>query len=1098
MSTLSLFPNENVIVEFNQTFTKSFNGNRISYFIGIEQGMLEKYYGSNFSGYIFKSTNGKDYFLSIHKKNYPKDYDAAFYINTSELADICLESLAKCGKEILYVNVPDSSEIKKSWKDSFSYRKELKGENGEVKRFGLRPPQIGALHSIQAHWSTSNKTALIVMPTGTGKTETMLCLTLAEQCSGLLVIVPSDSLRTQISEKFQTLGILKDPKFQVASYKSLNPKVCTLTTGLKSLKDAEEIFNSNVIVSTPQLVKNILIGDDKIRNAFLSWCNYLVVDEAHHSQATTWKYIKEDLEAVGKKVLLFTATPFRNDKKRIIGDIIYNYPLSLAQKDNYYKKIDFHPVLEFNQQLADEKIAQTAVGLLIEDRKKGYDHLLMARVDKKEEAERIYNEIYSKYTDLNPVFIHSGIKSVVERKAILERIKNGSHKIVICVDMLGEGFDLPQLKICAMHDLHKNITTSFQFFGRFTRESNLKLGNAKIVANITDTKLKGTLRKLYQKDSDWDSIICHANENVIQGIVEEENFFKNFSEVEIPNKIPFRNITPAMSTVVFKLYDSNIKWTPDNHSKYFPESTYETVTVEHEEEDLQIIIAKKTKPVDWGRIDDLVNCEYDLYLIYLNREKKLLFINSSNNGSTHNKLAEAICGANNDLFCEANIYRCLDGIFQLELFNLGLKPVLDGPISFTMYAGNGIVSGLDELDNNKTSSNLFGVGYENGDKVTIGCSSKGRIWTKLVKSIPDFCSWCDEMGEKLLDESINTEDIFKFIQKPERKKEMPVDKQPISIKWDEEFYRHPTKFEYRNFPLADYSIEVVDNDHDSITFSVDLKGVVINYQLILKDDDKSRGFEYKRVVGHPLRIRRSKTEFDLVDLFLEFPPVIWFHDNSKMHNNIFFPFKGKICIFDYNKILPFNWDGVDIRKESQKKEKRSDSIQFRMLQRLKSNNEYGIVFDDDDANEASDIIAIKTFDFADRRVLFELYHCKYSSKNESGGRLKDLYEVCGQAQRSFHWKHYAVELLNHMLRREEKRVSQGKHSRYEKGGSNEMLTIMNMLTSGYCQIDFNIYVVQPGISKSTIIKEEEHLKLLGATDLLLKKTGNEFYVISDY
>jgi superfamily II DNA or RNA helicase len=1093
---MNLFPNTEVLVEFNQTLIKTLSGNKISYRIGVESGVIEKCLSSEYCGYTFKSINGKKYFLSTKKKKYPLNFDAAFFIDADQLTDKSIETIAKCQKSILYIKIPTENEIVNSWAGAFSYQKEVQSFTGEVITYGLRPPQIGALHSIQAHWCISKKTAIVVMPTGTGKTETMLSLTIAEQCNGLLILVPSDSLRSQIAEKFITLGILKHPRFKIVSYKGLNPIVCTLNSGIKDFEHAKSIFRSNVIVSTPQLIQGILKGEDKARNAFFQWCRYLFVDEAHHSQASTWKNIKQHLEIEGKKVLLFTATPFRNDKKRLLGDIIYNYPLSLAQRDNYYKKIDFFPILEFNNQLADEKIALKAIELLIEDRKNGFDHLLMVRVDKKDEAERIFKDIYSKYKDFSPIYIHSGIKAA-EKKDILERIKNGFHKIIICVDMLGEGFDLPQLKICALHDLHKNITTSFQFFGRFTRESDLKLGNAKFVANIIDTKLKGTLRKLYQKDSDWDSIIRHANEKVIQGVIDEEDFFKNFSDVEIPNKIPLRNITPAMSTVVFKLFDSGIKWNPENHSKYFNEYSYETVTVEHNERNLLVIIAKKTSPVDWGKIEDLVNCDYELYIIYLNPEKKLLFINSSNNGSTHNKLADAVCGNNKALFCEANIYRCLDGIFQLELFNLGLKSVLNEPISFTMYAGNGIVSGLDELDNNKTSSNLFGVGYENGEKVSIGCSSKGRIWTKLIKTIPDFCDWCNAMGDKLLDDSISTENIFKFIQKPERIKLLPAEKHPISIKWDDEFYRFPTKFLYRDFPFADYSIEFVDKSQNSITFSVNIEGISPIYQLILLDDENSRGFEYKQIGGYPLKVKHAREEKDLIDLFFEFPPIIWFHDNSKMHNNIFFPFKGSISIFDINKIVPFNWEGVDIRKESQKKEKRIDSIQYNILQRLKSDSEYDIIFDDDDANEASDIIAIKTFDHQERRVQFELYHCKYSSKSQSGGRLKDLYDVCGQAQRSFHWKHYTLELINHMIRREESRVSQGNNSRFERGGSNEMLTVKNMLSSGLCKPEFNIFIVQPGISKAEIINETEHLKLLGATDLLLKKTGNNFYVISD-
>lgn len=85
--------------------------------------------------------------------------------------------------------------------------------------------------------------------------------------------------------------------------------------------------------------------------------------------------------------------------------------------------------------------------------------------------------------------------------------------------MLGEGFDLPQLKICAMH---KNTTTSFQFIGRFTRTTGSYLGRATIIANIVNNSFKGVLSELYRKDSDWDKTISQSNEDIIGNIVKEE------------------------------------------------------------------------------------------------------------------------------------------------------------------------------------------------------------------------------------------------------------------------------------------------------------------------------------------------------------------------------------------------------------------------------------------------------------------------------------------------------------------------------------------------------------------------------------------------
>lgn len=463
----------------------------------------------------------------------------------------------------------------------FFYKQERKGDNGIVFQKGLRPPQVGALHAVLSHWSISNKPALVVMPTETGKTETILCLSIANMCDKISVIVPSDSLRTQIADKFISFGILKYIENSIVSLKALNPKISILRTGFKNINDARSILDSNVIISTLQILSSILKNiNSEITNLLVKQCNYLIVDEAHHIAAKTWKQIKTTFEIANKRILMFTATPFRSDGARIEGDIIYNYPLSLAQKDNYYEKIIFESIVEYNPLLADQKIAKKAIEVLKRDIDRGYNHILMARVDERKKAEEIYKTIYSKYTEFNPVFIHSGISNA-ERKTILENIKNKQHRIIICVDMLGEGFDLPQLKICAMHDLHKNITTSFQFFGRFTRTSSDKLGKATLIANLASAKFKGALQKLYRKDSDWDKIISQSNEGIISDILREEVFFKDFSDIPIPEKIPFRNITPAMSTVVYKLYDLLISWYPEEYIKYFDSKKYDTVVVEY-------------------------------------------------------------------------------------------------------------------------------------------------------------------------------------------------------------------------------------------------------------------------------------------------------------------------------------------------------------------------------------------------------------------------------------------------------------------------------------------------------------------------------------
>jgi len=94
------------------------------------------------------------------------------------------------------------------WRGAFEFREERR-DGDRVIETGLRPPQIGALFGVLSHWKTSSLPATVVMPTGTGKTETMLALLARERLSRLLVIVPTGALRDQIGDKFVSMGLLK-------------------------------------------------------------------------------------------------------------------------------------------------------------------------------------------------------------------------------------------------------------------------------------------------------------------------------------------------------------------------------------------------------------------------------------------------------------------------------------------------------------------------------------------------------------------------------------------------------------------------------------------------------------------------------------------------------------------------------------------------------------------------------------------------------------------------------------------------------------------------------------------------------------------------
>jgi len=74
-----------------------------------------------------------------------------------------------------------------------------KNEDGTFES-GLRRPQLGAIHSIASHFTTKDDSAIVVLPTGSGKTAILMMSAYILRCKRALVITPSRLVRNQITE----------------------------------------------------------------------------------------------------------------------------------------------------------------------------------------------------------------------------------------------------------------------------------------------------------------------------------------------------------------------------------------------------------------------------------------------------------------------------------------------------------------------------------------------------------------------------------------------------------------------------------------------------------------------------------------------------------------------------------------------------------------------------------------------------------------------------------------------------------------------------------------------------------------------------------
>src|SRR5690554_2516709 len=957
----------------------------------------------------------------------------------------------------------DHEEIYKSWcKTNFLFIE----ESFVSEKKGLRPPQIGGIYAALGYEKSDDlSAATVVMPTGTGKTETILSIVIAGRFQRTLIIVPSDSLREQTKDKFIKLGLLRE--LSLIPHQCSNPVVAVIKQGVSKETNIDALLKSNIIIATPSALSQF---SEECLDKLTSACSHLIADEAHHITAPTWAKIKSSFEQ--KPIFQFTATPFRNDGSRIEGRIIFNYPLKKAQDDGYFKKIQFHPITEFVDDLADTAIAEKAIELLRADLEAGLDHIMMARARTITRAKKIF-KIYSQEKDLNPILMHSKISNT---KASLKAIKNREHKIIVCVDMLGEGFDLPQLKVAAFHDHHKSINIMLQFTGRFTRTTS-NVGEAKFVANIADPKVNDSLEELYNEDSNWNDIIS----NISSSKIKHEKSYQRFKEqFTTKSRLLELGLTPNISTTIYRMGMAD--WKPDKFESFINKQSQLVDFLLNDEKTILAFSIKSFTPVAWTNSKELFDESWDLYIAYYDRTTNLLYLHSSAKDGFVKKLAELIAKGASQIHGE-NVFRSLSGLKRLKLQNIGLNKSKKG-LRYSMHTGTEINDQIPDIEASRaTKSNIFGKGYENGELTSIGCSYKGKIWAMDSNSLDAWVKWCQRVGNKILDNSIDTNEVLKTAMQVETLKEYP-DIVPLSVDWpitllrknNETIKIHCNGQEY-SFIECELSVSEHDNKSSS---SIDI--------ILQAKDDKyiitatiTQSGEATFSSNETLVIQFSQKDHNLTELLNEHPPTIFMADTSTIEGGLryFLPEDDYAYRYNPDNTEAWDWIGVDISVESQRSEKLQHSIQYHTINKIKDG--YDLVFDDDGSGEVADIVAIKNIN--DDTLVIDLFHCKYCLKGKNGiptpgARVDDVYQVAGQATKSIKWFSKPEALIERLITREKTRLKNGATSRIDKGTFDDLKKFRKI--ARYSKVKKGVAIVQPAISQAKISNEQ--LQILGAAE----------------
>lgn len=359
----------------------------------------------------------------------------------------------------------------------------------------LRDPQREAHAATLEHFASSTEASILQLPVGCGKSGLIALLPLGLAWGRVLVISPNITIRDSL---FADLDITNRRtcfwrKRSVLSPGTMlaGPHVALLSGKDANIHDCEK---SHIVLTNIQQLASS--ADRWLPNFPDDFFDLILVDEGHHSAAKSWEKVFDRFP--NAKVVNLTATPYRADAKEITGKLVYRYSFKRAMMKGYIKRLQavyvapseltftykgdtkthtLDEVLQLKEEdwfsrgvalspTCNEDIVTASLDRLEQLRQTGTRHQLVAvamQIDHARAVRSLYAERgYEAET------IHSQMPEE-DRAETLRKLKAGLIDVIVQVQMLGEGFDHPQLSVAAIFRPFRTLAPYLQFVGRAMR-----------------------------------------------------------------------------------------------------------------------------------------------------------------------------------------------------------------------------------------------------------------------------------------------------------------------------------------------------------------------------------------------------------------------------------------------------------------------------------------------------------------------------------------------------------------------------------------------------------------------------------------------------
>lgn len=941
---------------------------------------------------------------------------------------------------------------------------------------GFRPAQLGAIHAAAGHFEMRSDPGVVTMPTGSGKTAVLAASAFVLRARRVLIIVPSRLVREQIAEEIGELVTLKATGAVPEDLEC--PKVFNTKSRIKTHDEWEALREYDVVVAT---IQSVSPGYHETPEPPEDLFDLVLVDEAHHSPARTWAGLLQHYS--NAKQLLFTATPFRQDQKEIRGRFIYTYHLKRAYDDGIFGQINYSPVTPEQHETNDVAIAKAAEKQFTRDQETGHNHRLMVRTDSLKRAQEL-SEIYQANTGLR-LSVVSGNKLLRLVKGIIRDLEDGNLDGIICVNMLGEGFNFPSLKIAAIHSPHKSLSVTLQFIGRFARTVGDDLGEATFLAVPSEIEIEA--ERLYDSRSVWQELVQNLSAARVHQEAEVREVLESFDPLDVSNgdlsDLSLYVLEPYFHVKVFQLEQPiDLRETIEIPNGY--QIVFETMSAEH---NALAFIAREIAQPRWTADDRLASVRHDLFIYYLDSDTNMLFVCASRRtAGVYDTVAKSVAVANPKPLPLSRLNKAMNDLTAPEFFNVGMRNrvATSTTESYRIIAGSNADKAIQKSDGRLYHrGHVFGRASDDGELVTIGISSASKIWSNRAGKLPELIEWCKTLARRMASNANPTGGSgLDHLSVGEELDTLPGG--IISVDWPVEAFKKNFRLIFR----ADedqFETQMLDTDLTIISDQTDEDKVMVQISYNERTYNLTYSFETDRLFepdpGNTLEVDVvvENDEIPVISFLNDNPLEFYTSDLSRIFGFNILRAKNGVDPFDLGQLEIKNWteSGVDIQNEFDDATENGISIQQHVGELLGAvDSPAEVAYCDHGTGEIADFVS---FERKDGRLLVRLMHCKKSAEANPGHRVNDVYEVASQSVKNVKWAR--KQLLTNRIRY---RHQNNKGSAdFIKGNLNNLEQLMDEFAAA--QIDFEMVVVQPGLRKEGI---PEHLQnnLASASDFIVR------------